>query len=194
MTAGLWHAVFGNDHPIEIEIGPGRGDVLLAFAAASPAKNFYGIEIRRTQTDAINARAASLGLRNVFVVAGDARCIAEHLIPPGSVHAFHVYFPDPWPKTRHRERRFFRPGVPDALARALEPDGELHFATDLSWLFEDGCRALERSGYVPLADEVLRARPITKFERKYSGGRTFARAYRPPPQADAGSPNPQKTS
>jgi tRNA (guanine-N7-)-methyltransferase len=198
MSAPLWRAVFGNERPVEIEIGPGRGDVLLAYAAADPTTNFYGIEIRRAQAAALNARAGSLGLANVFVLAADARCVVRHFVPAASVTAYHVYFPDPWPKTRHRARRLFAPPLAPALARTLVAGGRVHLASDLASVFDAACAALERAGFVPTSDDDGRPRPITKFERKYAAGRTHARVYRRRqarrPQADAGSPSPQKTS
>lgn len=193
MTGPLWQAVFGDDRPIEIEIGPGRGDVILAYAAGDPGTNFYGIEIRRAQADAINARAAALGLRNLLVIAGDARCIVRHFVPPASVTAYHVYFPDPWPKTRHSRRRLFQPGLPEDLTRTLVPEGCVHLATDLASVFVPACAALEAGGFSAIDDDAGRVRPLTKFERKYAAGHTYARVYRRS-QADAGSPRPQKTS
>lgn len=193
MSAPLWRAVFGNARAVEIEIGPGRGDVLLAYAAADPTTNFYGIEIRRTQADALNARARALGLCNVFVLAADARCVVRHFVPAASVAAYHVYFPDPWPKTRHRARRLFAPDLAPALVRTLVPGGRVHLASDLASVFDAACAALERAGFATASGEDARQRPITKFERKYAAGRTYARVYRRP-QADAGSPSPQKTS
>ncbi|HLY38770.1 MAG TPA: tRNA (guanosine(46)-N7)-methyltransferase TrmB, partial [Candidatus Binatia bacterium] len=123
MRGVAWSGVFGNDRPVEVEIGPGRGDVLLAFAAASLGRNFFGIERTGGAAAAIAARAAARGLANVRVVAGDARCIVAELVPDGSVAAYHVYFPDPWPKTRHRKRRLASAGFAAALARTLAPGG-----------------------------------------------------------------------
>jgi len=193
MSDALWYEIFGNDRPVEIEIGPGRGDIILAYAAADPTTNFYGIELRRPQADTINARAAALGLTNARVVAGDARCIVTHFVPDGSVAAYHAYFPDPWPKTRHRKRRLFQPDLIRALTRTLVREGEVHIASDLSWLFEQTCDALERAGYTPVEARRARPRPVSKFERKYALGRTYARVYGRP-QAEAGSPRPQNTS
>lgn len=194
MTRDVWTAVFGTDHPVEIEIGPGRGDVIVAFAEANPDTNFYGIEMRRSQADRVNARLAARGLRNAFVLAADARCVVTTLVPDASVAAYHVYFPDPWPKSRHHRRRIFQPDLAAGIARTLVPDGLVHFATDLAWVFADGCTWLEGAGFVAAAVGDARPRPITKFEHKYADGRTHARVYRRPDQAEAGSPSPQKTS
>ncbi|HKA27891.1 MAG TPA: tRNA (guanosine(46)-N7)-methyltransferase TrmB, partial [Candidatus Binatia bacterium] len=80
----FWQAVFGNRCPVEIEIGPGRGEVLLAFASARPDTNFFAIEHATGLAEALAAEAAARGLTNVRVVAGDARCVLG-LAPPASV-------------------------------------------------------------------------------------------------------------
>src|SRR5262249_55917432 len=93
-SAALWQAVLGNPRPVEIEIGPGRGDVLLAFAAARPDTNFFAIEHAGGLAETLAAAARARGLGNARVVAGDARCVLG-LVPSASVAAVHVYFPDP---------------------------------------------------------------------------------------------------
>jgi tRNA (guanine-N7-)-methyltransferase len=103
-----WTYVFGNARPVEVEIGPGRGERVLAAAAGNPSVNFFGIEVRGGAAQAVNDRATRLGLRNVRVVAGDVRWIFR-LVADGCVAAYHIHFPDPWPKTRHRERRLATP-------------------------------------------------------------------------------------
>src|SRR5437763_9414175 len=105
MTHAMWREVFGDDRPVEVEIGPGRGEMLLAFAAARPGTNFFAIERLPGAADAIMARAVGRRLANVRVVVADARCVIGRLVAEASVTAYHLYFPDPWPKTRHRGRR-----------------------------------------------------------------------------------------
>src|SRR5437879_4289122 len=106
-----WSQVFGNDRPVEVEIGPGRGELLLAYAAAAPSSNFFAIERAARAAAAIMEKVAARRLANLRVVAGDARCIIARLVPDASVAAHHVYFPDPWPKPRHRVRRLTAPRV-----------------------------------------------------------------------------------
>ena len=163
----LWSAVFGNDRPVEVEVGPGRGDVLLAFATARPAVNFFGIEHARGAVERLAARLDAAGVTNARVVTGDAVCVARHLIPPASVTAYHVYFPDPWPKRRHQQRRVITPEFVQAVGRTLVPGGRLHVATDLAWLYETMARVLEKAGFVDTRDAAP-ARPTTRFERKYA--------------------------
>jgi tRNA (guanine-N7-)-methyltransferase len=186
MTRVPWSTVFGDDRPVEVEIGPGRGDTLLAFAAARPATNFFAIERAARAAEAIAARATGCGLANVRVVAGDARCIVERFVADASVAAYHLYFPDPWPKTRHRDRRLSTASFARALARTLVPGGAVHVASDLRGVVDALVARLVSSGLAPVPDAAPPpGRPITKFERKYAtGGTHYARLVR---QMDGGS-------
>lgn len=176
----LWRTVFGNDRPVEIEIGPGRGDVLAAFAARHPERSFLGIERGPGLAEMVEARIRAEGLANVRVLAGDARCIVATILPARAVAAYHIYFPDPWPKTRHRERRLFLDATfAPQLARTLVPDGRVHVATDLPHLFDAMGAGLERAGFTR-SNEPAPSRPTTKFERKYGGAGTWAGTWVPP--------------
>lgn len=180
-SAALWEAVFGNRRTVEIEIGPGRGDVLLAFADSRPETNFFAIEHAVGRAEMLAAQAVARGLTNVRVVAGDARCILAELVPPASVAALHLYFPDPWPKTRHRHRRLFAdPRLSEAIARTLAPSGHVYVASDLGWLHRDMCDRLTTAGLREV-EGCLPTRPVSKFERKYAGGGTWATSLVKPP-------------
>lgn len=180
MSTPLWEHVFGNVRPVEVEIGPGRGDVLLAFAASRREVNFFGIERIAPAAEDIVAAAAQRGLPNVRAVGGDARCIVATVIPPSSVRAYHVYFPDPWPKTRHRHRRLFQDGdFARHMARTLEPDGLVHLASDLAPLLAQMRAALVRAGFLILeAPGTAPVRPTTKYERRYGAAGTHAATLR----------------
>jgi tRNA (guanine-N7-)-methyltransferase len=188
----LWRAVFGNDHPVEVEIGPGHGEVLLAYAAAAPATNFFAIERSAGAAEAVGAKAARRGLHNVRVIAADARCVLAHLVADASVAAYHIYFPDPWPKTRHRTRRLAsRPFARD-LARTLLPGGILHLASDLLAVVDDFAAHLARAGLVRETGAMPpAARPTTAFERKYAGAGTHCVCFVRPRRGDEdGAPAP----
>jgi tRNA (guanine-N7-)-methyltransferase len=181
-TVQLWCAVFGNDHPVEVEIGPGRGEMLLAYAAAAPGTNFFAIERAAGRAEHIMSKAAARGLDNVRVIVGDARCVIATLFPSASVAAYHVYFPDPWPKMRHRARRLFaNADLARELARTLVPGGTVEIATDLSEVLEAACSCLTAAGHVRDPDAVARpGRPTTSFERRYAqAGTWYARFLRP---------------
>jgi tRNA (guanine-N7-)-methyltransferase len=172
-TSSPWFFLFGNDRPVEIEIGPGRGDVLLAFATARPEVNFFAIEHVRGAEAHIATRLHAAGLRNARVLGADAACVIEHLVPAASVAAYHVYFPDPWPKQRHRKRRLVTARLAAAMARTLSPAGTIHVATDLGALFDDIGETLAAAGFTR-RDDVGPARPTTRFEAKYAAAGTFA--------------------
>jgi tRNA (guanine-N7-)-methyltransferase len=168
-----WRAVFGNERRVEIEIGPGNGDVLLAFAAAAREVNFFGIERVLGTAEAVLRRAARRGLDNLRVVAGDARCIVDRLVPDASVGAYHIYFPDPWPKTGHRHRRLASPGLAHAIARTLVPEGHVEVATDVPAVLDAFAAHFARAGLRRLASSPPVARPRTIFERRYGAGGTY---------------------
>ncbi len=126
-----WPALFGNDHPVEIEVGFGKGLFLLTAGQANPATNYFGIEIVRKYQLLTATRLARRGLVNVRVTCADARLFLRDRVLPASVRAVHVYFPDPWWKTRHHKRRVFTPEFAQACERVLLPEGELRVATDV---------------------------------------------------------------
>ena len=183
-----WAAVFGNDRPVEVEIGPGRGEVLLAFAAAAPGTNFFAIERAARSAATIVEKAAERRLDNVRAVAGDARCIITRLVPDASVTAYHIYFPDPWPKRRHRARRLSDPSFGAQLGRTLAPGGVLHLASDLGHLVDNFAEVLAAAGLVPEAGAVPPpGRPTTAFERKYAQAGTHYARWRRPGRRGSGS-------
>jgi tRNA (guanine-N7-)-methyltransferase len=173
-----WTYVFANARPVEVEIGPGRGERVLAAAAGNPSVNFFGIEVRGGAAQAINERAARLGLRNVRVVAGDVRWIFR-LVADGSVAAYHIHFPDPWPKTRHRERRLATPAFAREIARTLAPGAAVHVASDLSAVVETFARQLSAAGLLPVPDAAPPRGPKSSFEQRYArAGTAYARFVR----------------
>jgi tRNA (guanine-N7-)-methyltransferase len=163
----LWAEIFGNDAAVEVEIGPGTGTFMLAAATARSHINFFGIERSRARAarleTAINARL----LTNARVVAADAACIVATIIPPLSVGAYHIYFPDPWWKRRHHRRRLFTPHFAAALARTLVPGGHLHVATDVDDTFAQIVETVGGCGLLGHRDATLAPRTTaTAFERK----------------------------
>lgn len=129
-------AVFGNTRPVEMEIGFGKGLFLLNAATARPDVNFLGVEIERKYQLFTANRVAKRGLANVRLVAADARAFLRDCIAADAVQAMHVYFPDPWWKTRHHKRRLWTPEFAAQCARVLRPGGRLHVATDVEDYFQ----------------------------------------------------------
>jgi tRNA (guanine-N7-)-methyltransferase len=130
-----WSTIFGNDHPVELEIGFGKGAVLVAAGQARSEVNFVGVEIDRALQLYVASRLARRSLRNVRLVKADARQFVRDCVADASVAAVHVYFPDPWWKTRHKKRRVFTGEFAAACQRVLRPDGRLLLATDVEEYF-----------------------------------------------------------
>src|SRR3954468_22108823 len=91
-----WAEVFGNEHPVELEVGSGKGLFLANAATAESGHTFLGIELSRKSARRAAERVAKRRLGNVRVVAGDARLFLARFVPQASLRAVHVYFPDPW--------------------------------------------------------------------------------------------------
>ncbi len=100
-------ALFGNDRPVELEIGSGKGLFLANAARAKTGHNFLGVGSRAKSARLAAERLAKLSLPNAKVWAGDARDVLMRRLQDQSLHAIHVYFPDPWWKKRHKKRRVF---------------------------------------------------------------------------------------
>ncbi|MDM7914617.1 MAG: tRNA (guanosine(46)-N7)-methyltransferase TrmB [Candidatus Eisenbacteria bacterium] len=117
---------------VEIEIGSGKGMFLKRASAERPGTGFLGVE-RAAKWFALGAaRLAKEPRPNLRVVQADAFDLLVRWVPPGSVRAVHVYFPDPWPKKRHAKRRLLVPALFDLAARALVEGGWFQMATDVA--------------------------------------------------------------
>ena len=119
-----WRDLFGNEQPVEIEVGFGKGMFLTNQGAARPGVNFLGIEIERKYTLFAASRIARRSLANVKLACTDARWFLKERVAAGSVAAMHVYFPDPWWKTRHRKRKLFTLAFAEQCARVLMDGGD----------------------------------------------------------------------
>jgi tRNA (guanine-N7-)-methyltransferase len=178
-----WAEVFGNDHPVELEVGSGKGLFLANAAKAHPGRNFFGIEMARKYARRAAERVAKQELANVRVLPGDARHFLARFVPPMSLEAVHVYFPDPWWKTRHRKRRVFAEPLVVDVERILRPGGNLHVVTDVEEyygviraLMATHPRFLIQPEHLPTAPEHDHDY-LTNFERKYRiEGRPIYRA------------------
>jgi len=130
LTRFHWLTVFGNVHPVELEIGAGDGSFLIQYAARHPEKNFLGIERLLGRLRKIDRKARRQGLSNVRGLRLEASYVLRWMIPPASLSAVHVYFPDPWPKRRHWKRRLINDAFPQLAAPSLLPGGVVYLRTD----------------------------------------------------------------
>jgi tRNA (guanine-N7-)-methyltransferase len=163
---------FGRSAPLVLEIGFGDGESLAAMCAANPGIDFLGIEVHRPGIGHLFMRSAELELTNLRVICSDAVEVLERYLPDRCLDRVQIYFPDPWPKTRHHKRRLIQPPIVALVVQKLKPAGQIHIATD--------CESYARSilDILLAASELENAatdsgfaqrpsyRPLTKFERR----------------------------
>ncbi len=141
-------ALFERAAPLEIEIGAGRGDFILERAAQAPERNFLAVELAATIAQLMAVRAGRSGLNNLKVARMDARTLVNLMLPDASVDAFHIYFPDPWPKERHIKHRLFTEWFAASLKRKLRPHAPLFVATDVAEYAQTIFAMLGECGFV----------------------------------------------
>ena len=176
-----WAALFDNPRPVEVEVGFGKGRFLITAAERFPEVNYFGIERKLSYFRVARRRISKRGLRNVRMIRTDAIAFVREVIPEASVRAFHVYFPDPWWKKRHKKRRIFALDWVEDLARTLVSGGTLYTASDVGEYFEhiqavigecpkfrpldNPAERMEAAGYVPSNFEVKMARAGHPIQR-----------------------------
>ena len=156
------------DWPWEVELGFGKGRYLLGRAAGVPRGRFLGIEVVSRYYRLARRRMLHRGLGNLVLLRGEALYLLATLLPRGIASTVHVYFPDPWPKSKHLKRRLFEADTVDLILGLLAPGGRLCFATDF---IEYGGRVAELlAGHPDLEVEERRSwpeGPRTNYEMKY---------------------------
>jgi len=133
----LLHELFADGtFPFEVELGCGKGKFILARAAETPERNFLAVDYARKWMNVGIERGLKRQLGNVRFVHANAVVLVKDYLPDSSVNVFHVYFPDPWPKTRHKKRRLLNSSFFDLLHSKLVPGGAVEIATDQKDYFE----------------------------------------------------------
>ncbi len=167
-------ALFGRVAPVHVEIGSGKGTFLLDQARAHPECDFLGVEWANRYYRYAVDRMSRWGVTNVRLIRTDAAAFVRQSLGDETVEAFHVYFPDPWPKKRHHKRRFFQDQNVEQLWRALRPGGVVQFVTDHEPYYQAAREVIARQA--DRWQEVPFERPAgaaegeivgTNYERKY---------------------------
>lgn len=163
-------AVFGRTAPLILEIGFGMGEATAHIARVRPDDNFLCCEVHEPGVGALLKRIGEHDITNIRILQHDAVEVIDHMLPLGSLDGVHVFFPDPWHKTKHNKRRLIQSPLVAKLAARLKPGGYLHCATDwqpyaeqmLEVLGQEPLLANTAEGYAPQPDY----RPLTKFENR----------------------------
>jgi len=142
--------VFGNDAPLEVDLGCGDGSFLIAMAQHYPERNFLGVERLLGRVKKVARKAKKAGLTNCKVLRLESKYTIDYLFPKHSIDRLHLLCPDPWPKARHHRRRLIQQDFLECLNRVLKPGGEFCFKTDHPEYFEWVCTEMQTFGkFIP---------------------------------------------
>jgi tRNA (guanine-N7-)-methyltransferase len=160
--------VFARSQPIEVDLGSGKGAFLLWAARTRPEVNFLGVDRMMGRTRKLAGKVERAQLTNVRLLRIEGSYFVEYLAPAGSISAYHIYFPDPWPKRRHHSRRLVQEEFVRSLRRSLVDGGVVNVATDHADYAEGIKETMQASGRFREVSPV--APPIegrTDFEKQY---------------------------
>jgi tRNA (guanine-N7-)-methyltransferase len=172
--------IFPKEQPVEVELGAGDGSFLVQYAALNPQHNFVGVERLLGRLRKIDRKGRRGALQNLRVMRLEATYFIQYQLPKDSVTAIHIYFPDPWPKRKHRKNRLVQTGFPELCAEVLKQDGVVYLRTDDADYFQQmqevfGSCALFKEVETPQSLQTV----ITDFERGFlsEGVQTNRAAY-----------------
>lgn len=156
--------------PVVLEIGFGMGEATAQMAADEPGTGILAVDVHTPGQGNLLRLADRNGMSNIRVANGDAIILLREMLTPDSLDGLRVYFPDPWPKSRHHKRRLIQPEFLDLVAQRLKPGAVLHCATDWEPYAEQMLEVLTAhprfentaadGGYAPRPE----FRPLTRFE------------------------------
>jgi tRNA (guanine-N7-)-methyltransferase len=165
-------AAFGRPAPLILEIGFGMGDATAKIAQVRPNDNFLCCEVHEPGVGALLKRCGEESIGNIRIVQHDAVEVMDHMLGEDSLDGVHIFFPDPWHKSRHHKRRLIQSAFVQRLARHIKPGGYLHLATDWEPYSEQMMQVLSaepllhntagQGQFAPKPDY----RPLTKFENR----------------------------
>jgi len=172
--------LFPKVQPLEVELGCGDAGFLLAYAARHPERNFLGVERLLGRLRKLDRKGRRAGLTNLRGVRIECGYFLEWLLPAHSVATLHVYFPDPWPKKRHRRRRLVNERFPALARQALQPGGTVYLRTDdADYFAQMGAVFAAADGFRQAETPVELAALLTDFEKEFraQGRETLRAAY-----------------
>lgn len=170
---GKWHELFGNDNPIHIEVGSGKGAFITGMAQQNPDINYIGIDIQLSVLSYALDKVLASGAENVKLLQVDGSALTNYFAD-GEVDMMYLNFSDPWPKSRHEKRRLTYKTFLDTYKQILPENGEIHFKTDNRGLFEYSLTSFSQYGMVlnkvwlDLHASDYEGNVMTEYERKFS--------------------------
>ncbi len=163
---------FDRSAPIIVEIGFGMGEATEQIALDRPNENFLAIETYPPGVGSLIRKIETSEIRNLRIIRCDAIKVFEDMIAPKSLSGVHIYFPDPWPKARHRKRRLIKKPFAQLITSRLRDNGYIHCATDSKEYAIQISDTL--SSFLSLLSSCKHGysikhcynRPVTKFENR----------------------------
>lgn len=171
---GHWNEIFGNDNPIEIEVGMGKGRFIMELASDNPQINYIGIERYSSVLLRGLQKREQMELSNIYFMCVDAKTLAD-IFAPGEVDRIYLNFSDPWPKDRHAKRRLTSEEFMAVYDKILAVDGVVEFKTDNRGLFDYSLESIPRANwkikdytYDLHRSEMGEGNVMTEYEEKFS--------------------------
>lgn len=170
---GKWSQIFGNEHPIHVEVGSGKGRFITGMAAQHPEVNYIGIDIQMTVLSYALDRVLEVGLPNIKLLQVDGSSLSNYF-SEAEIDRLYLNFSDPWPKKRHEKRRLTYKTFLDTYKEILPEKGEIHFKTDNRGLFEYSLASFSQYGmilkqvWLDLHASDFEGNVMTEYEEKFS--------------------------
>ena len=161
---------FGRTAHRILEIGFGMGETTAAIAQAHPENDYLAIEVHTPGVGSLLKQIGEMNLANIRIIQHDAVEVLRDMIPGNALDGVHIFFPDPWHKTRHNKRRLIQTPFVALLVQKLKPGGYIHVATDWQDYAEQVLAVLNAEPLLQntAVDYAPRPayRPLTKFEQR----------------------------
>ena len=173
---------FATPQPMEVELGAGDGSFLARYAQLHPERNFLAVERLLGRLRKLDRKGRRAKLANLALLRIEAAYFAEYLLPAHCAQALHIYFPDPWPKKKHRKHRLINMRFPQIARQVLVPGGTVYLRTDDADYFAQMQEVFGAASdwFTPVETPAELAAVVTDFEREFNaqGIPTRRAAYR----------------
>ena len=170
---GRWQEIFGNDHPIHVEVGSGKGAFVSGMAKANPEINYIGIDIQKSVLSYALDKVLATDIPNIKLLWVDGSDLTDYF-EDGEIDRLYLNFSDPWPKKRHEKRRLTYQSFLATYQQILPENGEIHFKTDNRGLFEYSLVSFSQYGmklkgvWLDLHASDFEDNVLTEYEQKFA--------------------------
>lgn len=170
---GRWQEIFGNDHPIHVEVGSGKGAFVSGMAKANPEINYIGIDIQKSVLSYALDKVLATSVPNIKLLWVDGSDLTDYF-EEGEIDRLYLNFSDPWPKKRHEKRRLTYQSFLATYQQILPENGEIHFKTDNRGLFEYSLVSFSQYGmklkgvWLDLHASDFEDNVLTEYEQKFA--------------------------